>query len=214
MSVYRFTICHRNWLMLYSHAIIVYLGCCIPNLHLIMRTYYPIVLPFYLVWYTFYFVLLQIHFKAVFNLLFFFHLFTFCSYTFHSYTFHSYKFHLYTFHSYAFHLYTFICILFICELSISILFIRILFIRIVSILILLICIISFFRSSRRKCSIKFYNIHRKTTVLESLFNKVAGLKRHYDTRVFLSVFRNFQEFSICKRLLLIRILSSFHSCNL
>ena len=72
MSVYRFTICHHNWLMLYSHAIIVYLGCCIPNLHLIMRTYYPIVLPIYLVWYTFHFVLLQIHFKAVFNLLFFF----------------------------------------------------------------------------------------------------------------------------------------------
>ena len=36
------------------------------------------------------------------------------------------------------------------------------------------------RSSHRRCSIKklFRNIHRKTRMLESLFNKVAGLKAH------------------------------------
>ena len=39
-----------------------------------------------------------------------------------------------------------------------------------------------FRSSHQSCSIekavlkKFHNIHKKTTVLESLFNRVAGLK--------------------------------------
>ena len=29
---------------------------------------------------------------------------------------------------------------------------------------------------QNRCSLKFLNIHRKTTVLESLFNKVAGLQ--------------------------------------
>ena len=61
---------------------------------------------------------------------------------------------------------------------------------------------SFVRSSHRKCSIKFFNIHRKTTVLESLFDKVASLKWNYNTRVFLWILQNFQEFSICKWLLL------------
>ena len=68
---------------------------------------------------------------------------------------------------------------------------------------------SFVRSSHRNCSIKFHNIHSKATVLESLFNKVAVLKRNYNARVFLWVLRNFQEFSICKRLLLICILLHF-----
>ena len=68
---------------------------------------------------------------------------------------------------------------------------------------------SFVRSSHWKCSMKFHNIYRKTTVLESLFNKVAGLKRNCNTRAFLWVLRNFQELSICKRLLLIRTLLHF-----
>ena len=33
-----------------------------------------------------------------------------------------------------------------------------------------------FRSNQWRCSEKFRKFHRKTTVLESLFNKVAGLK--------------------------------------
>ena len=32
------------------------------------------------------------------------------------------------------------------------------------------------RFLQNRCSLKFSNIHRKTTVLESLLNKVAGLK--------------------------------------
>ena len=47
------------------------------------------------------------------------------------------------------------------------------------------------RSSHRRCSIendvlkKFRKFHRKTPVLESLFNKVEGLKKDAPTLVFL-----------------------------
>ena len=54
---------------------------------------------------------------------------------------------------------------------------------------------------RNKCSQKFRNIHRKTPVLESLFNEVAGpemhaerpailLKRDSNTGVFLRILQN------------------------
>ena len=48
---------------------------------------------------------------------------------------------------------------------------------------------------QNKCSKRFRNIHRKTPVLESLFNKVADLvfllKRDSETAVFLLILRNF-----------------------
>ena len=108
MSVYRFTMCYNHLLMLCSHAITVQSRCRIPYLHLIMYTYYSIVLLFYLVGCTFHFVLLKRHLKAVFHSILFSGSYTFHSYTFHSYTlFYSSTFNLYTFHSYTFHLYTF-----------------------------------------------------------------------------------------------------------
>ena len=89
----------------------------IPNLHLIMCTYYPMVLLYYLVGCTFLFILLKKHLNAVFHSILFS-------------VFHSYAF----FHSYTF----FIRILFICTFCfIGILFIRILFF----IRLLLICIL-------------------------------------------------------------------------
>ena len=48
-----------------------------------------------------------------------------------------------------------------------------------------------------KCSWKFCKIHGKTPVLESLFNKVAGLKRLHPS-VFLWFLRDFQEYLIIK----------------
>ena len=67
MSVYRFTMCYNHSLTLCSHAVIVSPRCRIPNLYLIMCTYYPMVLLFYLVGCTFHFVLLKRHLKAVFH---------------------------------------------------------------------------------------------------------------------------------------------------
>ena len=67
MSVYRFTMCYNHSLMLCSHAIIVQSRYHIPNLHLIICTYYPIVLIFYMVWCTLHFVLLKRHLKVVFH---------------------------------------------------------------------------------------------------------------------------------------------------
>ena len=67
-------------------------------------------------------------------------------------------------------------------------------------------------SVKKRCSLKFCNIHSKTPVLESLFNKVAGLrpstllKRSSNTGVFTWILRNFLRTpilkNICKRLLL------------
>ena len=154
-------------------------------------------LLFYLVGCTFHFVLLKRHLKAVFHSI------------------------LFSVHILFIRIFS-IRILFICILFIRIIFIRILFIHILLIGILFILIIFIhilfirpwrYNMIRQKqppeVSIKFHNIHRKTTVLEPLFSKVAGLKRNYNTRVFLWVLRNFQEFSLCKRLLLIRILLHF-----
>ena len=38
--------------------------------------------------------------------------------------------------------------------------------------------------------LKILQFHKKTTVLESLFNNVAGLKKDSNTRVFLWILRN------------------------
>ena len=48
---------------------------------------------------------------------------------------------------------------------------------------------------QNRCSWKFHNIHRKTLVFESLFNKVAGLllKRDFNTGVFLWILLNFKN---------------------
>ena len=115
----------------------------------------------------------------------------------------------YTFHSYTF----FISIFSVCTLfSIPILFIRIifftriLFIRILSIRILFIRIlfnrILFIRQKQPpKCSIKIHNILRKATVLEPLFNKVAGLNTRNPTHVFsceyCRIFKNFPSANDC-----------------
>ena len=52
---------------------------------------------------------------------------------------------------------------------------------------------------QKRCSLKFRTIQKKIPVLESLFNKVAGLKaaallkRDSNTGVFLRILRNFKE---------------------
>ena len=62
-----------------------------------------------------------------------------------------------------------------------------------------------FRSSRRRCSLKFCKFHRKTPVLESLFYKVASLqaaallKRDSCTGNFVSNLRNSSEHLFWRR---------------
>ena len=46
---------------------------------------------------------------------------------------------------------------------------------------------------KKSCSKKFRNIHKKTPVLESLFNKVAGLKRDSNTGVSCECFEIFRK---------------------
>ena len=123
MPVYRFTMCYNHSFILCSHSVPLYSYQCIPNSHLIMRTYNPIVLLFYLVGCTVHFVLLKRYLKAVFHSILFpvhilfitFHLYFFIRILF----FHSSTFNFYAFHSYTF----FISILIICILSIRVLFI-------------------------------------------------------------------------------------------
>lgn len=119
MFIYHFTMCYDYSIILFTHAIIRYDLYPIFNLHLIMCTYYQIVLLFHLVGSTFYLVLLKRQLKADFHsiilsihirftrllfiyisffirLLFiqifiriFVSLIYFLSHTFYSYTFHS-----------------------------------------------------------------------------------------------------------------------------
>ena len=182
-----------------------------------MCTYYPIVLLFYLVWCTFHFVLLKRHLKVAFySILLLVHilfirilsiriLFSFAY--FFSFVYFSFVYFLifvYVVFSFAY-VFSFVYFSFVYLFSFVHLFSFVYF----SFVYFSFVLASFLRSSHRKCSIKFHNIHRKTTLLESLFNKVAGFKRNYNTPVFLEVLHSFQEFSSCKRLVVVRILLHF-----
>ena len=210
----------------------------IPNLYLIVHTYYPIVPLFYLIRCTFRFVLLKT-FEGCFSF------YTISVHTlfiriliiriifFHSHTF---------FYSQTFQYPFFISIFFICILFIRIVFIYILSIRIIFIHLFPFVYFSsvysssvyfsfvyfpfvyssfvyfsfvylssvyflFVRSSHRKCSIKFHNIHRKHS---QACNFIKKKLQHTCFPVSIAEFsRTLISKNICKQLLLIRILFDF-----
>ena len=123
MSFSHFAMCFNHPFMLFSHVIIAQSRYRIPNLNLILRGYYPIILLFYLVGCNFHLILLKRYLEAVFHSIlfsirilfiriFFIHLhFSFLHFSFvyfFSCNFDSYTyFYLYTFHQYTFNLYIF-----------------------------------------------------------------------------------------------------------
>ena len=127
MSFSHFAMCFNHPFMLFSHVIIAQSRYRIPNLNLILRAYYPIILFFYLVGCNFHLILLKRYLEAVFHSIlfsirilfiriFFIHLhFSFLHFSF--VYFFSCNFDSYTFFN---RILIFICILFISILLIYI----------------------------------------------------------------------------------------------